>query len=447
MNFDKMKDALLAAAQRAGLQEYEIFAMSERSVSTETLRHEISSFSLGESGGISFRCIVDGRMGYASTELLTEAEMEELVDRAMDNARCIENDDEVFIYRGSERYEAVTAPRQTLPDAATLKERALLLERRAYEAHPSVSDGTQAGTVAFSSDILLCNSHGLELHNSVGASGAYIDAVVKQDGESVSAFEVTKSGDGAALDALAVRAVDRARAKLGASRVPSGATDCVISGRQMRSVLSAFWSMCSAKMVQHGMSLLKGRLGERIAADCVTISDDPRREECPIQTSFDGEGVATYRKNVIEDGVLKTYLYDLTTAKKDGVTSTGNGQRASYTSPVSIAPYCLCLEAGKSTLDALFDAMGEGIYITELKGIHAGADAVTGDFSLEAAGFRVREGKLAEPVKTFTVAGNFLELLKGIEDVSDTVDFGFPGSFTSFAAADVLVRGMSIAGE
>ena len=445
MNFDKMKDCLLAAAKRAGLQEYEIYAMSERSVSTETLRHEISSFSLSESGGISFRCIVDGKMGYASTELLTEAEMEELVDRAMDNAKSIESEDEVFIYHGSERYETVNAAVEAIPDAATLKERALLLEKRAYEAHPSVSDGTQAGALAFESETLLCNSHGLELHNHVGASGVYIDAVVKQGDESVSAFEAAKESDADTLGALAACAVDRARAKLGASRIPSGATDCVISGRQMRSMLSAFWPMFSAKRVQHGMSLLKGRVGEAIAAACVTVTDDPRRAEYPVQTSFDGEGVATYRKSVIEDGVLKTYLYDLTTAKKDGVASTGNGQRGSYTSPVSIAPYCFCLEAGTATLDELLLAVGDGLYITELKGIHAGADAVTGDFSLEAAGFRVREGKIAEPVKTFTVAGNFLELLRGIEAVSDTVAFGYP--ITAFASADVLVRGISVAGE
>ncbi len=447
MNFDQMKDVLLAAAARAGLQEYEIYAMSERSVSTETLRHEISSFSLGESGGISFRCVVDGRMGYASTGLLTEAEMEELVDRAMDNAQLIETDDEVFIYRGSEHYAALSAPQEDIPDAATLKERALLLERSAYAAHPSVSDGTQAGALAFAAEILLCNSHGLELHNRVGTSGAYIDAVVKEGDESVSAFEIARGGDGALLGSLAEGAVAKARAKLGAGSVASGATDCVISGRQMRSLLSAFWPMFSAKMVQHGMSLLKGRLGERIAADCVTISDDPRRAECPIQTSFDGEGVATERKSVIEGGVLKTYLYDLTTAKKDGVASTGNGQRGSYTSPVGIAPYCFCLEAGAASLDELLAAMGDGLYITELKGVHAGADAVTGDFSLEAAGFRVRDGRQAEPVKTFTVAGNFLALLKGVEAVSDTVDFGFPGSFTTFASADVLVRGVSVAGE
>lgn len=447
MNFEKMRDRLVEAAQRAGLDEYEIYATSGNDISAETLCHEISSFASGESGGVSFRCIVDGRMGYASSELLTEEQMDALVDRAIDHARCIELEDEVFIYPGSSHYEDVNAVAGELPDAATLKEWALALERAAYDAHPSVSDGTQAAAVAFDMDMMLCNSHGLNLTGRVCASGVYIDAVVKEGDEAVSSFEMRGGRDARDFDGLADKAVCNARAKLGATTVASGKTDCVISARQMRSMLSAFSPMFSAKMVQHGMSLLGGKVGERIASDKVTITDDPRRAECAIQTSFDGEGVATYRKNVVENGVLKTYLYDLTTAKKDGVESTGNGQRTSYASPVAIAPYCFCLEAGDKTLDELFAAVGEGIYITEIKGIHAGADAVTGDFSLESAGFRIRGGKLAEPVKTFTIAGNFLDLLRSVEALSDTVDFGFPGGFTTYASADVLIRGVSVAGE
>ena len=447
MNFESMKQRLVVAAERAGLKEYEIYAMSESNISAEALRHEISAFSSGESGGISFRCIVDGKMGYASSELMTEEEMDALVDRARDNARNIENDDEVFIFPGSEHYESVNSKEISPVEAATLKEWASDLQERTYAAHPSVCDGTQTGAMSYECDIMLSNSHGLNLSNHVGICGAYAAAVVREGEQSENGFKISMASDASDLDGIAEKAVEEARSMLGAGRVPSGKTDCVINARQMSTLLSAFFPMFSAKWVQHGMSMLNGKLGEKIAADCVTVTDDPRRPECPVQTSFDGEGVATYRKNVIEKGVLNTYLYDLTTAKKAGVSSTGNGQRGSYASPVSIAPYCFCLEAGDKTQDELFAAVGEGIYITELKGIHAGANAVTGDFSLEAAGFRIREGKKAEPVKTFTIAGNFLGLLQSVEALSDTVDFGFPGGFTTFASADVLVRGVSVAGE
>ena len=446
MNFEQMKEYLVRAAQRAGLTEYEIYARSDREISTETLKHEISGFSSGVGGGISFRCIVDGHMGYASSQRLTEQEMEALVDRAIDNAKSIESEDEEEIFGGSAHYETLTSE-VTLPDAATLKTWALDLHEQTYAQHESVADGTQTGAMAFESEILLCNSHGLELSTHVGACGVYVEAVVKQGDEAVSEAEIKSIQTADELPGLAAAAVKGARAKLGATTLPSGNMDCVISGRQMRNLLAAFFSMFSARSVQYGMSLLKGRLGDKIASDAVTITDDPRRAQCALQTAFDGEGVATYRKNVIDGGVLRTYLYDLKTAKKDGLSSTGNGQRASYTSPVSIAPYCFCLEAGEQSREQLFAAIEDGVYITELKGLHAGADAVTGDFSLESAGFRIRNGQLAEPVKTFTIAGNFLQLLQSVEAVSDEIDYGFSGGFTTYASADVLVKGVSIAGE
>ena len=171
------------------------------------------------------------------------------------------------------------------------------------------------------------------------------------------------------------------------------------------------------------------------------------REDSPMQTPFDGEGVATYKKNVIEKGVLKTFLYDLSTADKAGVESTGNGQRLSYSNPVYIAPYSFYIESGEHNFEELIKNMDNGLYVTDFKGMHAGCNAVTGDFSIESAGYIVRDGKIGEAVKSFTVAGNFFELLSNIESISDKVYFGMPSGFTSYGAPDVLVRKMSVAGK
>ena len=138
--------------------------------------------------------------------------------------------------------------------------------------------------------------------------------------------------------------------------------------------------------------------------------------------------------------------YDLTTAKKTGNTSTGNAGRGSYADPVSIRSYCRAIAPGSATLDELFAEAGDGLYITELKGLHAGCDAVTGDFSIESAGFAIQNGKLAGPVKAFTVAGNFFELLKSIESVGCEVETGTCG-FSMTAAPAMLVKDISVAGE
>ena len=200
-------------------------------------------------------------------------------------------------------------------------------------------------------------------------------------------------------------------------------------------------------MAQMGMSLLKGKEGEKIAADIVNITDDPMREGVSIQTNFDAEGVAAYRKSIVENGVLKTLLHNRETAMAQGVESTGNASKGGYASPVAVSPYAFCIEAGDKTEEELFALAGNGIYVTELKGLHAGANAVTGDFSIESAGFKIVDGKKGEAVKSFTIAGNFFELLKSIAALSDKVEVAVTGGFTTFGSPAVLIHDVSVAGK
>ncbi len=447
MNFDAVRERLIAEAEQAGLSEYEVYFMESSGISAETLKDEISSFSSGVGGGVCFRCIVDGRMGSASTELLTEEEMRALVARAIDHAGYVESEEKAILFAGSERYAEPNAVPDASADAAALKSLALGLQQKTYEASPFVTDGTQSAAFSEQVRMELLNSHGLRLSGQGVMQGTYVQAVVQKDGESSDAFDFTLESEGAALDALSASAVEEALSKLGAKEIASGKYDIIISGKEMRSLLSAFSSVFSAKSAQMGLSLLRGKEGETIAAETVTLVDDPMREECPMQTVFDGEGVATYRKNVIENGVLQTLLYDLATADKAGVATTANGQRLSYAEPVSIRPYSFYLAAGTLSEDELKSRLGDGLYITEFKGLHAGCNAVTGDFSIESAGYRIENGEKREAIKSFTVAGNFFDLLGEIEALSDTVHFGIPSGFTCFGSPDVLLRHMSIAGK
>ena len=447
MMFETMKQALIAAAERAGLAQYEIYYQMEESISAETLKEEISSFASSVGGGICFRCIVDGKMGYASGELMTVEAMEELVTNAVSNARCIDNDDEVFIFAGSPAYAKLPEKDVKLTDPTVVRDTALALQKATYAASDKVGDGTQSAMISAVQEIRLYNSNGLSLSNRVGMSGAYAMPVVRDGEEAQEAFEFGRGCSMEDFGDLAKKGVQKALDKLGAGLVESGKYDVLFDGAQFRQFLSTFSPVFSAKNAQLGLSLLAGKEGEKIASDCVTLSDDPMQKDSPMQTTFDGEGVATARKNVIENGVLKTLLYDLTTAKKAGVESTGNGQKGGYSSPVSIAPYHFAIEAGDKTEEELFAAIGNGLYITECKGFHAGANAVTGDFSIESAGFMIRDGKRAEPVKSFTVAGNFFELLKAIDLLGNEIKWGIPGSFTVFGSPDVVVRRMSIAGK
>lgn len=447
MNYELLKKAIEDEARSRGLEEYEIYYTSSEELSVDTLNGESNSFSSGNGSGICFRALYDGKMGYASSELLEEGEMRALVTRAMENAKATEKPDTVGIFAGSESYEELPESSYEPKGAGELKSIISELSDKIYASSDKVTGGTQTYGMTAGFEVRLSNSHGLDLAARGGINAVQLQAVVCDGGKYEADYGIREIDERLDLGALAEETVRDALVKVNAGLVESGKYNVVLSAKQMRTLLSAYSSVFSARSAQMGMSLLAGKEGERIASEIVNITDDPMREGVTIKTNFDAEGVAAHRKSVVEGGVLKTLLHNRETAKKQGVESTGNASKGGYASPVSVSPYAFCLEASDNTLDGLFEMAGNGLYITELKGLHAGANAITGDFSIEAAGFKIVDGKLGDAVKSFTVAGNFFELLKSIEALSDTVEVAITGGFTTFGSPAVLVRNMSIAGK
>ena len=447
MNFDVLKNTLVAALSEEGLSEYEIYYMSDESVSVATLNKEINSFSSANSGGLCLRVLVDGKMGYASTELMSEAEMKELPLRAKANAFATEKPDTVGIFAGSESYEDLRIKKVDLLSAAELKEYAVKTGEALFAKDPAVKEGTSSQAIAAGTTIRLVNSHGVDLSVDCGINALIGEAVVGVNGENQQDYSFKNLTGEEIIGEVVDEAVGEALAKIGAGSVDSGKYNVVISGNQMRSLLSVFSSAFSAKAVIDGMSKLKGQEGEKVAADIVTITDDPQREGNAVGTTFDAEGVATHRKAVVEAGVLKTFLHNRETALAMGKETTANASKAGYSSPIGVRPYSFAIEPGDKSQDELFALVGNGIYITEINGLHAGANPVSGDFSLQSAGFLIKDGKKAEAVKGFTVAGNFFDLLKSISALGNKLERGVAMGFTGFCSPDVLVPDMSVAGK
>ena len=186
-------------------------------------------------------------------------------------------------------------------------------------------------------------------------------------------------------------------------------------------------------------TLLAGKEGEQVASEKLTLIDDPfypgKFGHCP----FDGEGVAVYTKNVIENGRLNTLLYNRMYAKLMGKETTGNASSAT-----DIEPKGLYIAPGTLSNEELLKTLGDGLYLTSLQGLHAGANVQSGDFSLQADGFLVKDGVKAAPIKNFTVADNFFQLLKKVTEVSSEVKFGV-GS--DFGAPEVLLTGIAVSGK
>jgi PmbA protein len=288
------------------------------------------------------------------------------------------------------------------------------------------------------------NTYGLNLEHRSNSASAYAYArAVKDnggteetkvggewwDGKNWGSFEPEKIGADAARDAAS---------KLGAKQVKSGKYKIAMKNEAFASLIGAYTSVILADSAQKGLSLLAGKLGEKIASDNFTLIDAPVYEEREIP--FDSEGVATYNKPVIECGVFKTFLHNLKTAAKDGVKTTGNAS-GGYRSPIKVSPKNLYLKPGNISRDELINQAGDGLYITELNGLHSGTSAVSGDFSLLAEGFVIENGKLTRPVEQITVAGNFFDVIKDITAVADDLRWSGIGS------PAVLIGGLNVAGE
>lgn len=178
-----------------------------------------------------------------------------------------------------------------------------------------------------------------------------------------------------------------------------------------------------------------------IAAPCVTLMDDPHMKGGAASRPFDGEGVATRVKQVIEGGRLTTLLHNLKTAKKAGVQTTGNAARG-LKSSITVAPSNFYIKPGEKSLSGLEAEMENGLVVTKLEGLHSGANEISGDFSLLCTGHLVRDGKRVQAVEQVTVAGNFFALLKDIVAVGSDLRFGMG----SVGSPSVRVSSLSIAG-
>ena len=448
MDYQSFKNAVIAECEALGIGEYELYYQSGSDTSIGVFGHEINEFSSSEGGGICFRCIVGGKMGYASTQALSEAEARAIVARAADNAACLETEEAVFLCEGGKTYQELNVKGYDLPSTEELIACALATQEKIYAADPMVIDGCQTQVISESSEVAIYNSKGLDLHYENKVSGLVVAAVVSNGQEMSDSYEI-KLGKLSELDtdALVQKAVADAKRKLGGEPPASGAMPVIFSTEAMSSLLGVFSAIFSSESAQKGLSRLAGQEGQVIAAPCVTLVDDPFHPESPSPMNFDGEGCPTYRKNVIDGGVLTTLLYNMKTAAVAGKETTGNASKAGYDASVGIRPFTMYLANGDMTEEALLQKAGNGVYITSLGGLHAGANAISGDFSLQSSGFKIEDGRKTEYIKSFTVAGNFYDLLKNIVALADNCHLPRAMGSTAFGAPSVLVDGLSVAGK
>lgn len=447
MELELFVDSLFKKASEAGFSEYEVYYVDRESLGISVYKEEVEKYNLNNSAGLSFRGKLGDRIGYSYTEILDEDAIDMLVKKAKENVSTIENNDIQFIYEGDKEYKEISTYYEALENLAPDKliNIAINMEKEAKKYCDKVESFSGCAISYSSGKYGIINSKGLNLKNKSNLLTAYVVPIVK-DGENMydgCGYVVAKSLDEIDPAKIAKMGVDEALSKIGATSIPAGNYKVIINNEAMVSLLSTFAGIFSGDAVQKGLSLLKGKEGEIIASDIVNLVDDPHLKDGLASVAFDDEGVATVKTYLIQDGKLNTLLHNLKTANKAGVKSTGNGFKASYASPISVSPTNFYIEPGVNSLEEMTKKIDKGLIITDLAGLHSGANSITGDFSLAAKGFYIENGVKTHPVEQITVAGNFFTLLTDIEEVGD--DLKFPMS--SVGSPSIMIKELSIAGE
>ncbi|ASW44105.1 TldD/PmbA family protein [Clostridium isatidis] len=440
-------DKLFEKAKRAGFEEYEVYYVDKESLSINVYKEEVEKYNLTSSYGLSFRGKVNGKIGYSYTEILDEDAIDMLVKNSMESALAIENNDLQFIYEGDREYANVNTYHKELENVNPNKliDLALAMEKEAKNLDDRVVSFQGCGIGYSNAKYGIVNSKGLNLENKSNLLSAYVIPIIKAEENMLDGmgYTVAKSVNEINPKRLAEDGVKEAISKIGARSIASGKYKIVINNEAMVSLLGTFCGVFSGDAAQKGLSLLKDKEGEIIASGKVTIIDDPHLEDGLASVPFDDEGVATRKKDIIKEGKLITLLHNLKTAHKGNTRTTGNGFKSSYASSVGVSPTNFYLKPGDKAFKELLEEVGEGVIITEFAGLHSGANSITGDFSLAAKGFCIKDGKQDFPVEQITVAGNFFDLLKNIEEVGN--DLKFPMS--SVGSPSVIVKELSIAGK
>jgi PmbA protein len=292
------------------------------------------------------------------------------------------------------------------------------------------------------------------LASTAGVSAEYFrtdcwcvaSAIAERDGDTQTgfSFRVAREPDELDWEAAAREAADRGARLLGATKPGTERLPVILDPWAAAAFLGVLASGLSAEEVQKGRSLLAGQIGEGVAAETVTLVDDGRLADGPASAPFDDEGVPTARTPLIDRGVLRGFLHNTVTARREGSASTGNASRPSYRGVPGVSPTNLLVEPGPDEPDALLARAGRAVYVQEVKGVHSGANPVSGEFSVGASGLRVEGGELGGPLREMTIASTLPEVLRGVEAVGSDVRFLFGAG--AIGTPTILVGEMTVAG-
>ncbi len=425
----------------------EVVAGHSRDTEIRAYEGAVEAFTSADSFGVGIRVIDRHRQGFAHTGIVDLESLAETLAEARDNATFSTEDphvglaepDGVSMMTGDlydERLAAVPTD-----DKIAL---AIELDRLVCTLDPRVFGVETVDYADSLSTLIVASTTGVRSISRESSCwlGAYSLAGDDDEVTTGFGFSVGRGIDEVDVEAAARDAVERAVRMLGAGRAPTQRLAVVFDPWVTAQFLSIIAETFAGDAVLKGRSPFADRIGEQVAAEGFTLIDDPTDVRWFGATFSDGEGLATRPTTMIEHGVVRGFLHDSYSGRSMGTSSTGSAVRQGYSSTPSAGSQSVMMLPGSSTPDEILRAVGDGIYIAEVQGLHSGVNPVSGDFSTGIEGIMIRNGELAEPVKEVTIASTLQAMLASVMMVgSDITSMPLDAVGLTLAIGDVTLSG------
>jgi len=437
---------LIKRALDEGFTDIEIYSQHQKGLSISVFDGAIDKNTMNNTISYSIRGIYNDKMAYVTSEDPNE-DIDFIIQKLKENAKVLTTDEEFEIFAGSRDYKVIEKEYSDfyLINPKVKVDMLKKLESLVKQKDPRIVFVPYCRYSEVDVTTEIVNSKGLNLSNTNRFAFIMVGAVSREGTDQKSAYEIkaVNKFEDFNIEELAEKVVKRSVSLLGAEPVESKFYPVIFENEAMTEILGAFQSMFSGESAIRKTTLLLGKENEKIMSEKITIVDDPFHKDAIIVSPFDDEGVACYEKDVVSNGVFKTFLHNLKTARYFKTTSTGNGFKAGISSYAGVRGANLIIKPGTTSLEEMIKDTKEGLLITDVAGLHSGSDPASGNFSIQSTGYLINNGKIVRPVNLIVVSGNFLKMMNDVEVVGSDLDVSYRG----VGAPSIKFTSLSVSGK
>ena len=416
---------------------YEIYIEKTKAIELDSKKDELNFAKEEIEQGIGIRVLKDNRVGFAFTSNMDK--IAETAQQAVDNAK-LNKIDENYTFAEVEKVPAVKKVYDKSFHDLDLNESVELLNDVIAKAGDTGCEVTGAGFSASEGKSVIINSNDVEIENEGTGFGIGLSVNIQKDGEIATAYNSVSSRffdlDG---DTLVDDVCNLAKSSLNAKAVETDNYSTVLDYYAAIGLLQTFLNAFDGENVRRGRSILKDKTGSPVTNETLSIIDNPLLEKGMATSKCDGEGSVSKETELVKDGVLNSFLYDIYNANKENTETTSNGYRGGFYSTPMISPSNLEFKFSESKDISDID---KGVLTTSVLGAHT-ANPISGDFSVEANNaFKIENGELTDPINKAMISGNIFEIMKKVEGINSEIK-----QYGPFIIPKILVHDLRVVGQ